>query len=235
MLQVPVSKVVSSHPHILLWTLLCYFHHLKEAWLRGVKKISSSFSLSVFILTLPIHLAHGAAEGNNNSVLISAKTGITFETFDPLGPKVKCEYLPMDFLSCLEPKDHRGNKTAKDKDGYGCVTYGGDLYEEVENTSRWCQPLPGVTCYSHSPNNQKFLKPGFPCIKYKGHYFLSTLLFSIFLGFLGIDRFCLGHTGTGVGKLLTLGGAGIWWIVDVILLIKGSLRPADGSNWMPYV
>lgn len=37
----------------------------------------------------------------------------------------------------------------------------------------------------------------------------------------------------GVGKLLTLGGAGIWWIVDVILLIKGNLVPADGSNWMP--
>ena len=40
--------------------------------------------------------------------------------------------------------------------------------------------------------------------------------------------------GTAVGKLLTLGGVGIWWIVDVILLVTGDLRPADDSNWVPY-
>jgi hypothetical protein len=40
---------------------------------------------------------------------------------------------------------------------------------------------------------------------------------------------------SGVGKMLTLGGAGIWWIVDIVLLIEGYLTPADGSNWMPYV
>jgi TM2 domain-containing membrane protein YozV len=49
-----------------------------------------------------------------------------------------------------------------------------------------------------------------------------------------MDRFCLGHTGTAVGKLLTLGGVGIWWIVDIILLVMGELRPADDSNWVPY-
>jgi len=40
--------------------------------------------------------------------------------------------------------------------------------------------------------------------------------------------------GTAVGKLLTLGGIGIWWIVDIILLVLGELRPADDSNWVPY-
>lgn len=38
-----------------------------------------------------------------------------------------------------------------------------------------------------------------------------------------------------VGKLLTLGGVGIWWIVDVVLLVSGGLTPEDGSNWVPYM
>ena len=71
--------------------------------------------------------------------------------------------------------------------------------------------------------------------RYSGHYFLTSLLYSVLLGFLGMDRFCLGHTGTGVGKLLTLGGVGIWWVVDIGLLITGGLTPDDGSNWMPIV
>ena len=69
-------------------------------------------------------------------------------------------------------------------------------------------------------------------IRYTGHYFLTTLLYSILLGFLGMDRFCLGHTGTAVGKLLTLGGVGIWWIVDIILLVTGNLMPEDGSSFI---
>jgi len=44
------------------------------------------------------------------------------------------------------------------------------------------------------------------------------LLFSIFLGGYGVDRFLLNDIGLGVGKLLTAGGCGIWWLVDLFLV-----------------
>jgi TM2 domain-containing membrane protein YozV len=47
----------------------------------------------------------------------------------------------------------------------------------------------------------------------------TTLLISIFAGQLGIDRFFLGDTGMGIGKLLTCGGFGIWAIIDWFLIM----------------
>ena len=44
---------------------------------------------------------------------------------------------------------------------------------------------------------------------------MTMLMISIFLGGLGVDRFMLGQTGAGIGKLLTGGGCGIWWLIDL--------------------
>ena len=38
----------------------------------------------------------------------------------------------------------------------------------------------------------------------------------------------------GIGKLITLGGIGIWYILDIILLVLGVIKPNDNSNWIPY-
>jgi TM2 domain-containing membrane protein YozV len=47
---------------------------------------------------------------------------------------------------------------------------------------------------------------------------LVVLVISIIFGTLGVDRFVMGKVGTGLLKLITCGGLGLWWLVDVILI-----------------
>ncbi|MBX7163801.1 MAG: TM2 domain-containing protein [Saprospiraceae bacterium] len=50
----------------------------------------------------------------------------------------------------------------------------------------------------------------------------TTLIVSILAGTLGIDRFMIGDTGLGIGKLLTCGGIGIWAIIDWFQIQKAT-------------
>jgi TM2 domain-containing membrane protein YozV len=52
------------------------------------------------------------------------------------------------------------------------------------------------------------------CFNYQFKDPTTTLIVSILAGGLGIDRFMIGDTGLGIGKLLTCGGLGIWTIID---------------------
>ncbi|CAI2348994.1 unnamed protein product [Caenorhabditis sp. 36 PRJEB53466] len=67
---------------------------------------------------------------------------------------------------------------------------------------------------------------------YGAHVSYSTaVLFSIFLGFLGIDRIYLGYYAIGLIKMFSLGGLFVFWLVDIILISLQLLGPADGSAY----
>ena len=58
--------------------------------------------------------------------------------------------------------------------------------------------------------------------------YLVALLFSIFLGGWGAERFYMGQIGMGIGKLLTFGGCGIWYLIDIILIATRSSNDSLG-------
>ena len=61
----------------------------------------------------------------------------------------------------------------------------------------------------------------------EGKDWLTTLLLCFFLGAFGIHRFYTGHTGIGVVQLLTLGGCGIWALIDFIIIIMGNFKDSN--------
>ncbi len=63
--------------------------------------------------------------------------------------------------------------------------------------------------------------------------YIAMILLCFFLGSLGIHRFYAGKIGTGILMIITLGGLGIWTLIDFIMIIIGKFKDKEGMEIKP--
>ena len=59
--------------------------------------------------------------------------------------------------------------------------------------------------------------------------FVPTLILCLFLGGFGVHRFYVGKIGTGILMLCTIGGLGVWALIDLIMIILGKFKDKSGN------
>ena len=65
-------------------------------------------------------------------------------------------------------------------------------------------------------------------------HFLAVFFISLMWGILGVDRMYLGKWGTGLLKLVTVGGFGLWLVADLSSIMNGTMRDSHGQPMLEY-
>lgn len=71
-------------------------------------------------------------------------------------------------------------------------------------------------------------------LKPKQRHFLAAFFLSFMWGTFGVDRFYLGKWGTGILKLLTLGGFGFWTVIDLLMIMTGVVRDKNDQPLLQF-
>ena len=127
---------------------------------------------------------------------------------------------------------------------YGVPEYGQPQYGQEHGQPQYPQPTYGYPQYGTPQygtpqyGTPQYGTPQYGTPQYgyaeQGKSFVVTWVLSYLLGGLGIDRFYLGKIGTGILKLATFGGCGVWWLVDLILVLVGQTRDSQGYPLAGY-
>ncbi|TRZ20030.1 hypothetical protein HGM15179_007011 [Zosterops borbonicus] len=101
-----------------------------------------------------------------------------------------------------------------------------------------CLPAPNITCRDHlgiekffTGKEVGFYKP-IECRNVNGYSYKVAVALSLFLGWLGADRFYLGYPALGLLKFCTVGFCGIGSLIDFILISMQIVGPSDGSSYI---
>ena len=149
--------------------------------------------------------------------------------WDPEDPKIPCSYLPKPFIRCTSTGL---DKFKEELPGVTLPIDGcNDNYTNINQFGIGvCVPLDGIECigirYWVVDDNR--------CFKEGTYSYITSFLISLFFGMFGADRYYLGYPLLGTLKLLSVGGAGIWWFVDLILMARGKINPHMGRYSNSY-
>ncbi|XP_029939811.1 TM2 domain-containing protein 1 [Salarias fasciatus] len=135
-----------------------------------------------------------------------------------------CELLRLGQYRCNEPKiDEKTQEAENCREGAAWVD---------------CLPAPNVTCRLANGSEFRFSgdEVGFSkrvaCRNVSSYSYRLAVALSLFLGWLGADRFYLGYPALGVLKFCTVGFCGVGTLVDFVLVAMQIVGPSDGSSYI---